>query len=378
MSGDSEFNYTESDVPSYSLPDPLLAEDGSSIDRSADWYSKRRPELLDLFREHVYGYRPEFDYEIFFEVVEENEEVFDGLATGRTMNAVVKVDERSFTFPFVAFVPNETQEASPAIVHINNRYAIPLEKASTEEDPFWPARKLVERGYVTASFFTSDVDPDSAEGYSFGLRSFVADGAEPEITDWRSLSAWGWAASRILDYLESAANLDMENISIVGHSRGGKTSLWAASEDQRFTTAYSNNSGCGGAALSRRRYGETVKRITTAFPHWFSGKYASYADREDELPIDQHQLISLIAPRSVYVTSADEDLWADPKGEYLSLAEAAPVFEILGEESISDKDMPSLSEPRVKGQTGYHIRSGGHNLMHEDWSWFLDFLERKK
>jgi ketosteroid isomerase-like protein len=162
----------------------------------------------------------------------------------------------------------------------------------------------------------------------------------------------------------------------VGHSRGGKTSLWAACEDTRFAIAYSNNSGCGGAALSRRAYGETVGRITTSFPHWFCKPFSKYADRESELPVDQHEVMALIAPRGVYVASADEDLWADPRGEYASLVAAAPVFRLFNKRSISNATMPALNQPRVSGQTGYHIRTGGHGLGDTDWKWFLDFADR--
>jgi hypothetical protein len=291
------------------------------------------------------------------------------------MKAIVHIGDRSFSFPFVVFVPNKAPQPVPAVIHINNRYFVPLEKATKEDDPFWPVQKLIERGYATASFHTSDVDPDKKDGYKNGIRSFFADGEPPQETDWRSLSAWGWAASRILDFLGTLDEVDLERVAVSGHSRGGKTSLWAACEDSRFAISYSNNSGCGGAALSRREYGETVKRITSSFPHWFCPPFASYSDRVNELPVDQHEVVALIAPRGVYVASADEDLWADPHGEYASLVAAAPVFETLGVSGISEPEMPSIDQPRIKGKTGYHVRTGGHNLGEQDWEWFLDFAD---
>jgi acetyl esterase/lipase len=175
--------------------------------------------------------------------------------------------------------------------------------------------------------------------------------------------------------LASLDQVDGDRIAVVGHSRGGKAALWAACEDTRFAVAYSNNSGCGGAALTRREYGETVTRITTNFPHWFCRAFARYAGRESELPIDQHELVALIAPRGVYVASADEDLWADPRGEYESLHAAAPVFQLLGKESITQRAMPVLNQPRIIGRTGYHIRTGGHGLGKRDWNWFLNFAD---
>jgi pimeloyl-ACP methyl ester carboxylesterase len=175
--------------------------------------------------------------------------------------------------------------------------------------------------------------------------------------------------------METVDAIDAGRVAVVGHSRGGKTSLWAAAEDARFAIAYSNNSGCGGAALSRRAYGETVAIITRGFPHWFCPPFAAFGGKESELPVDQHQLIALIAPRGVYVTSADEDLWADPKGEYSSIVAASPVFRLLDKTSIIEPQMPSLNSPRVSGQTGYHIRTGEHNLKDQDWTWFLDYAD---
>jgi hypothetical protein len=371
-----QFNYDESKVPQYELPDPLKSRDGTRVSRPSDWNASRRGEVLNLFRDHVYGRRPETDFAIQFERITEITNAIDGRATGRSMKATVTVGERSFSFPFVVFFPNNADKPVPAVIHINNRYFIPLDKAASEHDPFWPVKTFIERGYATASFHTSHVDPDRKDGYSEGVRSFFAEGKPPEDRAWRSLSAWGWGASRILDHLATVEEIDHARVAVSGHSRGGKASLWAAGEDTRFAIAYSNNSGCGGAALSRRAYGETVGRITSSFPHWFCVPYAGYSEREHELPVDQHQLIGLIAPRGVYVASADEDLWADPKGEYAALVASAPVFQLLGQESITNPEMPPLNQPRVVGQSGYHIRKGGHGLGDQDWNWFLDFADR--
>ena len=372
----SQFNYRESKVPTFTLPDPLTATNGSKIAAADQWSSVRRNELLDLFRGQVYGRRPDTEYSLQFKQEAVQEDAFDGAATGRSMTVTVRIADRSFTFPFVVFVPKNRKKAVPGVVHINNRYFIPLEKAATEHDPFWPAKTLIERGYATASFHTSNVDPDRKDGYADGIRSFFANGRPPADDAWRSLSAWGWASSRVLDYLDSLEAVDGTRVAVVGHSRGGKTSLWAACEDTRFAIAYSNNSGCGGAALSRRAYGETVGRITSSFPHWFCKPFSEYSGREGDLPVDQHEVMALIAPRGVYVASADEDLWADPRGEYASLVASAPVFRLLGGTSVTKATMPALNQPRVTGQTGYHIRTGGHGLGDSDWNWFLDFADR--
>ncbi|QDV40566.1 hypothetical protein Enr13x_03720 [Stieleria neptunia] len=370
-----EFNYVESKVPKYTLPNPLLTRAGDLIRSPKQWNDSRRGELLELFREHVYGRRPDTDYSLRFEQTSEETQAFDGAATGRGMKAIIQIGDRSFSFPFVVFLPNNASGATPAVIHINNRYFVPLTTALEKPDPFWPVKTFIDRGYATASFHTSDVDPDKKDGYADGIRSFFADGKPPEDTAWRSLSAWGWAASRVLDHLATIDSIDASRVAVSGHSRGGKTSLWAACEDQRFAIGYSNNSGCGGAALSRRAYGETVGRITSSFPHWFCKPFSDYAGRESDLPVDQHEVIALIAPRGVYVASADEDLWADPKGEYASIVAAAPVFRLLGKDSIETTTMPPLGQQRINGQTGYHIRAGGHGLGEVDWNFFLDFAD---
>jgi pimeloyl-ACP methyl ester carboxylesterase len=365
-------NYREDKVPDYTLPELLVSRDGNEIQSPEAWNELRRPEILQLFREHVYGVRPDTDYTVDYQEVARRDNAFGVGATALQIRATIKAKGKSHAFEFV-FVTPKADGPVPLVVLINNRYFIPLDKAVEESDPFWPVQTLVRKGYATASFHTKHVDPDKKDGYADGIRALLDDPAADPATRWGSLSAWGWGASRVLDYVLEQPMIDVERTAVVGHSRGGKTALWAAAEDPRFKVAYSNNSGCGGAALSRRAYGETVARINKNFPHWFCGRFKSYDHKEAELPVDQHQLIALIAPRSVYVASADEDLWADPRGEYGSLLAAAPVFELFGLAHIKQPAMPALNQPRHVGSTGYHIRTGKHNLNETDWGHFLNF-----
>lgn len=379
MAQTDAFNYRESAVPQYSLPDPLVHSSDQVV--TAESWPERRAELLNLFRDHVYGRRPEVDPEIDFEVRERRGAISANIAEARHLEVVITRDDGAdYRFDLYVFFPARAAGLRvPAVVHLNNRDFPTFKQAVTESSEFWPVEMICGRGFVAAAISTKQVDPDAAGRFADGIRGFLANG--PQETEapnaWRALSAWGWGVSRAVDYLQGLPEVDPQQIAVVGHSRGGKAALWAAAEDPRIAIAYSNESGCGGAALSRRAYGETVARITQVFPHWFCERFSEYAGRESELPVDQHQLIALIAPRAVYVASADEDLWADPKGEYGSLVAAAPVFELLGVDAIRNPEMPPLGKPRVAGKTGYHIRAGKHNLTPRDWNDFLSFAQQQ-
>lgn len=373
--------YREADVPAYELPDPLLCADGSRVATAEQWEKKRRPETLELFRTHVYGRAPARPAKVTFAVTAEDARAMGGKVTLRRVT-ITSADGagRSYAFPMALLVPNDRPAGGrvPAFVLINNRPVSSADPTRQAKADFWPAEQIVARGYAAAVFQTNDVDPDRADAASRarGVRGVWPDGSGKAGEDgWATIAAWAWGASRVMDYLQTDAAIDASKVALVGHSRGGKTALWAGAQDERFALVVSNDSGCGGAALSRRRFGETVERINRAIPYWFCGNFTKYNGKEDELPIDQHQLLALIAPRAAYVASADADFWADQRGEYLSLVHASPVHALYGNAPLRAEEMPPLESPLVRGKLAYHIRRGGHGLTLYDWARFMDFAD---
>ena len=375
----TEFNYDESRVASYDLPDPLRSAAG--VVRTPEQWAPRRTAIRELFREHVYGRSPGRPEGLRFEVLEENDRALDGAATLKRISVISTHAGRSHRFGLTVFLPNAPPGPALLFLLLNNRPASNTDPTRKEKSGFWPAEQLIARGYGIAALQVADLAPDDAKRFRDGAIALfegagggVADGARPGNA-WAALAAWAWGASRALDYFESDRRVDARRVAVVGHSRGGKAALWAGAEDERIGMIIANESGEGGAALTRRNFGETLARITTSFPHWFAGNYKSFAGREASLPVDQHMLVALAAPRPIYVASADEDLWADPRGEFLSQVNASAVYALWGDPPIRADAMPPLERPVIVGRRGYHVRRGTHNLTPYDWDRFADFAD---
>ena len=398
-----EVIYDEAKIPKFTLPDPLIGPDGKKIETAADWEQKQRPYLLEKFASQVYGKAPPAPEKISYKVTESSDDAFDGKARRRQVDIQLtddpegpvmhlllylpKTKEPVATFFALNFGGNATISSDPAVplpsgwLRNNREKGVEDHKASEKirgsSSSRWPIEMILDRGYGLATAYYGDIDPDFDDDFQNGVHPYFYEKGQtkPNPDQWGSIAAWAWGMSRGLDYLQQNPEVDGNKVIVMGHSRLGKTALWAGASDPRFAAVISNDSGCGGAALSRRRLGESVKRINTSFPHWFCDNFVQYNNNEDACPVDQHELIALIAPRPCLVCSAEDDRWADPHGEFLSAHYASPVYELLGVEGLKADSWPKPNEP-VLSRLGYQIRPGKHDVMKSDWQNDLDFADR--
>lgn len=383
------------------------------LDQTGHFSWDQREKIRKLFEKEVFGAAP--PYEGGVSATLRYKEAYPGLGSKEVMELTLKTPKGPYTFPLYVYYPEQAAVGKPAplILYIGNRPradtpmtpppdmtpdrmqeilmpvmdAFPGAKMGAEQARVvvrgcdldhalelenWPVEDLLRQGYITAAYYTEDLEPDRCTDGCQGIMDRYAGEKTHDLWQWGAIAAWAFGASRALDYLTQDRRIS-QNIAVAGHSRGGKTALWCAANDPRITCCYANDSGCTGAAISRGKRGERLLQINSIFPYWFCEEYKKYNGHEENLPIDQHMLLALVAPRLLYLASATEDLWSDPQAEFAGAAAASAAYDALGVPGLMCSALPEPGHPCHAGRIGYHTRKGGHDLTREDWHLFCDF-----
>lgn len=389
----------EASVAAYTLPDPLIKNDGSRVRDASDWMDCRRGEILDFYRDNVYGRSPLPPEDLHFRLVESSCEALGGKATRKQVDLFLSGDEKH-CLHLLIYLPNSATGPVPVFMGINfsGNWGVSTDPAIIMPDRArmarygilenydkrgyaqrrWPLEQIISAGYGVVTFYRGDVDPDYFDGARNGIAPLIYRKGQdyPDPEQWGTISQWAWSLSRVLDYAAMDEAIDESRVAVIGHSRLGKAALWAAAQDPRFALAISNCSGAGGASLFHRGFGETIQNLNHHFPHWFCLNFRKYTDQDTSLPFDQHFLAALIAPRPLYIASADGDSWADPKGEFLCALEASKVYEFLGVPGIAIDEWPQSEQPSIEGNVAYHMRHGKHDILAYDWTNYIIFADK--
>ena len=390
-------NYDEAKTGTYTLPDPLVTQSGQPVRDRRAWEQQRRPEIVKLFEENQYGRAPGRPAGLTFDVFDRGTPVFDGQALRKQVTVYFSPDRQGPHMDLVVYTPAAAKGPVPMVLTINfSPNSAIFADEGVKLGTMWnrdkkqvPAERgrglgridvkpILAAGFGVAGVYYGDIEPDFAGGAPLGVRKLYLKGSEPGPDEWGAISTWAWGLSRALDYLETDKNVDARRVALFGVSRLGKTVMWAGAHDQRFAAVIASCSGEGGAALSRRNYGETVAHLMapTRYPYQFAANWAKYASDPASAPMDANLLVSLIAPRPLLLQTGDTDLWSDPKGEFLAAVAAEPVYKLYGKDGLGTTEMPAAGQP-ILHTLSYFEHVGGHGSLPADWTVYLQFLQQQ-
>jgi hypothetical protein len=374
-------NYDEAKVGEYTLPDPLVLQNGKPVRDADTWFKQRRPEILKLYRTEIYGRVPEGAPKLRFEVAEVDTNAMNGTAVRKEI--VGRMGDKS-DGPAVhvhLYLPAKANQPVPVLSHLVFFGATPPSASTTRPhmSETGPIADILARGYGYATVRYTEFEGDSASNNLTSARKLALEPgqAKPALDEWGTISAWAWGLSRVIDYFETDAAVDAKRIAVIGHSRLGKTALWLGAQDPRVSLVFSSCSGEMGASLARRDFGETVDDVVANFPWWFAGNFQKYAGHWSDMPVDTHMLIALNAPHPVFVTGGTQDQWADPRGEFLAEVAAGPVYRLVGKKDLGTSEFPPTDTPLLSGELGFNYHTGEHMITAEEWKTFLDFADRQ-
>jgi len=372
------------------LPEILTSATGKKIASVKQWEKVRRPEIQSQVEFEMYGKVPgnlKIDEVV---VLDQDDQALNGKAIRKQVRLTFRGNQKELRVEMLMYLPKGIKSYptflgynfggnqiiyNDTAIHIAKEWNGPARPRGVETAN-WEVEKLINAGCGVATMYYWDIAPDR-EDFSIGIYPLMyKDGqTQPASDEWGSLAAWAWGLSRALDYLKTDKQVDGNKVIVIGHSRLGKASLWAGALDQRFAAVISNNSGCGGASIYRGKEGETLLKMNNRFPRWTAKNFKKYTDHEDQLPFDQHMVLAMVAPRPLYVASASEDAWADPKNEYKSAFLATSVYQLYGLKGIESSVFPALNTP-VGATVSYHIRNGKHDILAYDWDQYIAFAKK--
>ena len=398
-------NYAESKVPQFELPDVLASPDGKIKASSAfEWLQSVRPRVLDYIQSQMYGYMPLRPKQMRFELREESGDAFGGIAVRRQIRIHVKDAGGEHFIDLLLYIPKNAKKPVPVFHGLNfcgNHSVVddpavflpagwvrnssyptltvkdnkPREEHRGKMGFRWPVEKLLKSGYAFSTAHYGDIYPDKESEDSSADSIYKIFDKSSGFSQGPATIAWAWGNSRIIDCLQSQPEIDSSRIAVTGQSRLGRTAILTGALDERVALTLGNNPGCMGTAISRRRFGERIDLICKRFPFWFSPNLNKYFGKENELAVDQHNLVACIAPRLVYVASASEDYWGDPKGELMGLVEAEKVYRLFGAKNMPSMENLEVEKPFLGDAMGFHLRKGPHNMMPYDWENYIKFAQ---